>query len=143
MLVRYLIGFVGLCLVSITNAGGDEKTDVDRIQGSWQGTKIEVEGRSAPADYVAKGKYIFKGKQLTMLEGDKQAGKATFTLDPAKKPKAIDLTATEGPGKGKTLYGIYRLEGDTLTLCIGEKRPNEFTGAGKAVLLEFKRAKSD
>ena len=47
-------------------------------------------------------------------------------------PKAIDLTPGEngGPLKGKRYPGIYRLEGDTLTLCLsieaGSKRPTKF-----------------
>ena len=101
-----------------------------------------MEGKSVPGEFVEKGRYVFKGNELTIFEGDKNVGKATFTLDPAKKPKTIDMTATEGPGKGKTMYGIYRIEGDTLTLCIGEERPTDFNGAGKAGLVEFKRAKS-
>jgi uncharacterized protein (TIGR03067 family) len=41
-------------------------------------------------------------------------------LDPSKTPKAIDLTLTyvaDKKGIGKKAQGIYRLEGDTLTLC--------------------------
>ena len=47
-------------------------------------------------------------------------------------PKAIDLTPGEngGPLKGKRYPGIYKLEGDTLTLCLsieaGSKRPTKF-----------------
>jgi len=125
--------------IALNGAGGDPQTDLARIQGSWKGIKLEVEGKSAPAELVDKGKYVFKGNKLTIFEGDKQVGEATFSLDSAKKPQTIDLTPTEGKAKGKTMYGIYRIEGDTLTLCIGEKRPTEFNGAGKAGLLQFKR----
>jgi uncharacterized protein (TIGR03067 family) len=142
-----LVGFA-FCLPALLADGASspknaKKTDRDRIQGSWKGTKLEVEGKSAPGKFVEKGKYVFKGNRLTIFEGEKNMGKATFALDPAKKPKTIDITATEGPGKGKTVYGIYRIEGDTLTLCIGEERPTAFNGAGKPALLQFKRAKSE
>ncbi len=139
MLFRYVIVLSGLFLVALDGAGGDGKTDLDRVQGAWKGTNLEVESKVAPGDFIEKCKYVFKGNVLTFFEEDKQVGKATFVLEPAKKPKAIDITATEGQGKGKTMYGIYRLEGNTLSICIGEERPNDFRAAGKAGLIQFKR----
>jgi uncharacterized protein (TIGR03067 family) len=51
-------------------------------------------------------------------------------MDPGKTPKAIDLTVTEGPQKGQTFHGIYKLEGDTYSVCPnvepGKDRPTEF-----------------
>jgi uncharacterized protein (TIGR03067 family) len=41
-----------------------------------------------------------------------------YTLDPAKKPKQIDLVIAEG----RAVKGIYLLDGDTLKLCV-EKEP--------------------
>jgi uncharacterized protein (TIGR03067 family) len=64
----------------------------------------------------------------------------TFRIDPAKNPKEIDLTsASDVPGaKGLTLPGIYKLDGDTLTVCRASgpevKRPKEFK-AGEGVHL--------
>ena len=36
--------------------------------------------------------------------------KSSFKLDPSKSPKEIDLIGLDGPQKGKTMQGIYRLE---------------------------------
>ena len=38
-----------------------------------------------------------------------------YTLDPQKTPKTLDLTVLNN---GLTLYGIYKLEGDALTVCL-------------------------
>jgi uncharacterized protein (TIGR03067 family) len=67
-------------------------------------------------------------------------------VDVAKKPKTIDITFTEGPEKGKTIVGIYELEGDTYKVCInvnGKERPKEFAAkAGSGHGLEvLKREK--
>lgn len=135
-----------LLFASINSEGAEPKTDLDQIQGGWQGTKLEIGGKSPPAEVVERGKYVFKGNAITMFEGDKIVGKVTFTLDPAKAPKAIDITATEDPQKGKTMLGIYRLEGDTLILCFGtEQRPTEFSASAekKTGIMEFRRAKSE
>ena len=45
-------------------------------------------------------------------------------MDPAKKPKEIDVTGDEGPNKGKTMKGIYQLEKDKLKICLCEDRNN-------------------
>ena len=55
-------------------------------------------------------------------------------LDPAKKPREMDITYDDGPNKGKTHHAIYALEGDTLTICRhqqpGRERPNSRARAG-------------
>jgi uncharacterized protein (TIGR03067 family) len=73
--------------------------------------------------------------------GDKELAKGTFVLDSDKKPKTIEMTGIDEK-KGKSSYGIYRIEQNTLTLCDGDELPKEFSGAGEAGSLQFERAKS-
>jgi uncharacterized protein (TIGR03067 family) len=62
----------------------------------------------------------------------------TFSLDTTKTPGGIEMSM-----EGKSLFGIYRLAGDELTICVGagDDRPTDFaTRAGaKALLLVLKR----
>lgn len=134
---------VALMFYLLHHASGQEKTDAARIQGSWKTIKVEVEGKPPPPEFVEKGKFLFEGNKVSIFHDDKVMEEATFVLDSAKKPSTIDLTATAGPGKGKIMYGIYRIEGNTLTLCIGDKRPSEFKGQGTAGLIQLKRVKSE
>ena len=70
-------------------------------------------------------------------------------LHPDQNPKAIDLTPegdSAGPLKGKTYPGIYKIEGDTLTLCLSikadSKRPTKFATKDTYWVLDvYKRAK--
>jgi uncharacterized protein (TIGR03067 family) len=38
-------------------------------------------------------------------------------LDPAKKPRAMDVAGTKGPNKDKTIRAIYELTDTTLRVC--------------------------
>jgi uncharacterized protein (TIGR03067 family) len=68
----------------------------------------------------------------------------TLVLDPTKKPATFDITGTESAIglAGMTFQGIYRLKGDTLTLCYnppGEGRPTAFEGPGAGIHTEVFR----
>jgi len=134
--------FVLVILLSgnLAHGGKDKKSDKDKVQGSWSGTK---DGKSI--------KMAFKGDQVTVTFDDKETFKGTYKLDATKKPKAIDIAVKEGPKKeyvGKTSLGIYKLEGNSLTWCANEpgrdNRPADFvesTGDAKYLLITLQRSK--
>jgi uncharacterized protein (TIGR03067 family) len=66
----------------------------------------------------------------------------TYALDPAKKPKAIDLRAgKDGP---VVLRGIYEVEGDRLKICYGAgERPDKFAAraGSERAFIKLKRVK--
>ena len=70
--------------------------------------------------------------------------KAAYRLDPSREPKTIDLVGVIGPRKGTTTPGIYRLDGDTLEICLdldGQGRPSAFdtTPGDHDKLMVFRR----
>ena len=69
---------------------------------------------------------------------------SSYTIDPTKIPKQINMLATEGELAGKEAMGIYSLEGDILRMCYtmpGLGRPENFESAAgsKAFLVVWKR----
>lgn len=95
---------------------------------------------------LLKGKWSLNGEVQFAIYGDESfeisiAGNhinGARKIDPTKKPKEITLTPDNTK---KPLYGIYELKGDTLTLCIGEKRPTQFKANPGVTLWELKREK--
>src|SRR5207253_6260991 len=98
-------------------------------------------------EQLEKTRSIFSadGSAMVQREG-KTIIKGNFKIDPTKKPKQSEATYTEGELKGKTVLGIYEVDGDNMRICSalpGKDRPTEFSskeGSGHA-LITYKREK--
>jgi uncharacterized protein (TIGR03067 family) len=123
---------------------GGAKQDLERIQGVWNYVALESDGKPASAEQLKKMIPVtFKGDQWIQVRDNKGA-KLTVKLDPSKKPRAIDLTWLDGKDKGKTVLGVYSLEGDTLKINAnwkGGARPTGFKSEGGASLIVLARDK--
>lgn len=117
--------------------------DKTPLEGKWT---IESLTRDGKADDGMKGatrvhegdKYVItppKDSKAPTTEG-------TFTVDAEKK--TIDMKPSSGNFKGKTLLGVYTLDGDTLTVAFHEsERPKaiESKEGSKVVVAVMKKAK--
>ena len=106
------------------------KKEMAQLEGEWSMVSGEANGLSMPKETVKSGKRVAKDGETTITMGGQVYFKAKFSIDPTKKPRAIDYTMTEGPTKGKTQLGIYELDGDTVKFCFaapGKDRPTDFT----------------
>jgi uncharacterized protein (TIGR03067 family) len=122
--------------------------DKEKLQGTWVWVEAERGGKKAGADEIKDFKMVFRGDKLSVDPGgDNREG--TFKLDPAQKPKTIDLMLEDGPEKGKTIRGIYSLDGDTLKLCFDDMgdndRPTDFTSkeGTRLVMVVLRRQAED
>src|SRR5262249_3611280 len=91
----------------------------------------ERKGKVRPKEDLEKRhvELVFQGDTFAITAGGKDEAKGTFKLDPTKKPHVIDLMVPGRDGKSVEIPGIYKLEGDTLTLATGQPgqaRPTEF-----------------
>jgi RNA polymerase sigma factor (sigma-70 family) len=114
------------------------KSDNELLQGTW----IE-ESRGADGYKVAEASrwtLVFDRDKVTWHDRGKER-EGTYTLDPGRKPKEIDLTMNN---PSLVLTGIYELKGDTLkTLWRENDRdglPKDFD-AKEGVLIVLKKKK--
>jgi uncharacterized protein (TIGR03067 family) len=136
---------VGLALTADAVPGDATKKDLDAMQGVWQVVSLEIDGKALPEDQFKAFKLTIKGDKGSHPGDDGKTEEATLKLDASKKPKTIDIMPLTGSDKGKTIRGIYSLEGDTLKVCAnhnGDARPTEFKGGKDIVLFTMKREKA-
>ncbi len=126
---------------------GDNSLD-EKLVGEWELISFEKDGKKAPEENF-KGiriRYAASPATVTVTKGDKTLAEGTVDVDPAKQPNTVNVTITsEGPRKGTTALGIYRVDGDILTQCFddtGKMRPKEFASTpGSGVdLRKYKRS---
>jgi RNA polymerase sigma-70 factor (ECF subfamily) len=122
----------------------DAVKDEDQILGTWAYVSVEEKGEKVPEEGVKEAKLVFAANgNFTAIRGKGQKMEGTYKLDPPKRPKEITTTTD----KGKKHLGIYKLDGDTLTICMqqedGADRPIEFATKKdtKVVLVVLKREK--
>jgi uncharacterized protein (TIGR03067 family) len=89
-----------------------------------------------------------EGRRWTHRVKGKSVGGATVVSDSTGQPGRLDLTFTSGPSLiiGDKWKGIYRLDGDELTICFdisGQNYPEKFVLKPNTptVLWVLKRAK--
>jgi uncharacterized protein (TIGR03067 family) len=133
------------------NQGADAATDKKALQGTWQTATSELDGEKQPESEAREYKVVIVGDKLSVLKGDEVFMAGTITLDTGPKPRHVDLKLeknTPNPDDvGKTLPGIYEIDGDGLKWCFAlsdrVERPKGFstTSGSDLVNATLKREK--
>jgi len=134
-------------LLALDNSGADNlKQQFDQFQGTWKVTALEVGGHTLAAKDYENDLVTFKKGEMTVVRKGTVVNVYRVKLDPSKEPKQVELLGVTGLDEGKTLRGIYRLEADRLTLCVGPgERARDFVTRidTTQALTSLKRHKSD
>jgi RNA polymerase sigma factor (sigma-70 family) len=119
------------------------KPDLELLQGEWDVSDAVFDGTAT--DNLKGVRAVFEVDKLSLVG---ESGKREFRikLDPAAKPRGIDMTALDGDQKGESNPAVYQLDGDVLKLCLSNEpgnktRPNtlESKEGSKLLLITFKR----
>jgi uncharacterized protein (TIGR03067 family) len=142
---------VGLMLASSLLMAADApkdavKKEYDKFEGTWKMESFTVDGKPTPIETFAEFRMTLKGENFTTVTAEGKTN-GTYKVDPSKSPKTIDITFTGGPLDGLTMLGVYKLDGDTYTVCLpaggGKERAKELDSKpGSGLVLEvLKRVK--
>ena len=147
MTARLAIVLILLAGLGPARAGDDLAKESEELAGTWGASAVEDAGKKLPADQVRYVRFVVTGAKFSATLGPLILMEGTLTVDPTKSPKAVDLKSTAGKHQGKTLEGIYELDGDNLKVCFadpGGKPPGVLVSpANKAFLLTCQRKTTD
>jgi uncharacterized protein (TIGR03067 family) len=112
-----------MILGAVLMAADAPESDQGKFQGTWAVILGEREGVKLSEEAAREIKVVIEGDRYRHIRGETtQTG--TIRLDRTKMPKTIDVT----PADGKTILGIYTIEGDTHKVCFAEYGGGRPTG---------------
>ena len=106
-------------------------SDNELIQGKWRSLSVIDNGEQRPQEELSERFMTFTGDRFTGPQ-KRQPRPSRFVLDATTDPKQIDLHFPAENDASLLIRGIYRLEGDRLTIFMqsdwtSTKRPTDFT----------------
>ena len=94
------------------------------IEGTWVVASAALGGKDLPLQ-------AFQNSPLRMAGGRYafQSDSGEYAVIPGAVPAALEVRGRQGPNAGKTIPAIFKVQGDTLTICYdlsGTARPKDF-----------------
>ena len=127
--MRHSIIALLVATASVAAQSSDDavKKELKLFQGKWQATFAQsFDGKEQTDAEIQFTTLEVDGDKFTLKTGSLTIN-GTFTVDPSKKVKTIDVFL--GNNKDNAMRGIYEIKGDTRRSCFalpGKDRPTEF-----------------
>jgi uncharacterized protein (TIGR03067 family) len=105
------------------------EADQAKLQGTWKVVSLVNSGEPVSAAKLKDARLIVETNKYTYKGEENYQG--TFTLDSSATPRVVNATFVDKFGKEQGVaVGIYRLDGNRVTICWGElgeeRRPKTF-----------------
>ena len=127
--MKILTAFFVLCAVAFV-AADEPKKEETKLKGKWSAVSLKHAGQALPDDIVKNFKCNFEDKTYTNVMNEEVIEEGEYTIDDAKSPKTIDFNIKKGREEGKKQFGIFKIDGDKMTIVLTEAdakdRPTSF-----------------
>jgi len=146
-------------VVAVAPAAGDDPAadrtakELARFDGNWELTASTTDGKAADLGAGTRVVLVFDGGRMAAVERGGPVGYGTIRVRGGEAPAQIDWRYGDSPAKTGVSQGIYKFDGDTLTICVSPAaraagraapRPARFesrAGSG-ATLLTYRRVQA-
>jgi uncharacterized protein (TIGR03067 family) len=131
----------------LARAQGEPRGVAEKLIGTWNVVAGEKEGKKEPPERIKNTTVEFTRDRVIVTTKDaSKSYRASYKLGLKHKPYAIVMKAEAGKDKGEAAQGIFRLEGDLLTICYslpGAPAPEQFrtTPGDRRLLFVLQKAK--
>ncbi len=125
--IEFLGVIAAFMIIPDTSRSADLPKGNEDLRGTWivESVRMAIEPLTWLEEGAKGGTLVITADQI-QFKGERGTESWPYTLDPTKKPAAIDFSEENK----KITRGIYKLEGDKLTICLAnypdKKRPTEF-----------------
>ncbi len=150
--MNLLMGIIGVALLPLLVCavhGDDVQKELKALEGKWKAVSMEAGGVPLPKENLPEFIFTVGAGGKSTAQFGQNTDQATITVDPKASPRTINNLHESGATKGKTQYGIYKLEGDKWTVCMtlpgvaASERPKDFsTKDTRNVVFVFERQKA-
>ncbi len=122
---------IALSLVLVAQDSKDDLVvaEMARHSGNWAVDSFEYDGAPAKPEVVKSITREVRGDKVTWKRDGKPFSSSTLSVDIKGDPKHLTVVPEGGQARAKPVKGIYKFEGNTLTLCMaepGEDAPQTF-----------------
>jgi uncharacterized protein (TIGR03067 family) len=127
--MRVMATFFFLSAIALV-AADDAKKEETKLKGKWSAVSIKHAGQALPDDVLKNFSCTFDDKTYNNVVNGEVIEEGEYTLDDSKSPKTIDFDIKKGHDEGKKQIGIFKIEGDKITMVVAEAgvkdRPTSF-----------------
>jgi uncharacterized protein (TIGR03067 family) len=111
-----------------------------RLEGGWLPVAAYISGEVVPVTELRIARLIFKDGHYQILDHHQRVvDGGEVRVDTETSPPAMDIVGLEGPNAGRTLFAIYELSNNLLSICYdmedGAQRPRAMQPEEDQILL--------
>jgi uncharacterized protein (TIGR03067 family) len=104
------------------------------LEGTWKFARLEIDGTAMPTSALGASRILIDGDRFR-TESPEATYEGIFNINVEAQPHEIDIEFVAGPEAGNWNFGIFRLEGQQLEICLdmnGKPRPAEFRTSSRS-----------